>query len=153
MGNIVDVVGNINDVLGYNVPTTSILTHDINMYPRHQSCRGYAPHDMYPRYQNDIHDIKMLPTIRTHDTITSWVHLIDVVGWLMSWGTRLMSWVISDFTMLYDLYSSSPEVGKSGISIIVNFSTGSEFYRCISVRISNTRNTVSHEHPKSLLVK
>ena len=85
-------------------PRHQNIPHDIIMYPRHHSCLAYiwnVSHDMvptiskcYPRHLN-----KWYPRHGVQDIIISCVHLIDVVGTLMSWVPLLMPWGVSDLAM------------------------------------------------------
>ena len=77
------------DIFWRNAPTTSLCTHDINMLSK-TSFMSWKNLACSPRHVS--HDIKTLPTTSKcyprhviQDINTSWVHLIDIVGALMSW--------------------------------------------------------------------
>ena len=53
----------------------------------------HCTQDVYPRHGKCTQDMVNAPKTCTQDMVISWVHLIDVLGNTMSWGTSTMSWV------------------------------------------------------------
>ena len=73
-----------------------------SMYPRHNNVpKTWLTFFIVPK--TSTQDMVNAPKTCTQDMVISWVHLIDVLGNTMSWGTSTMSWVHLRLPMVCDI--------------------------------------------------